>query len=147
MTGNPLLGTWKLKSYVVITAAATRSTPYGENPTGYITYTADGRMHVIGAADGRIMPVDPTPPDNERVVLHDTMFAYAGTYSLEVGKVIHHIDISWNQAWTGTDQIRYFEVSGNTLALTMRVADSANDAETRYVAVWEKVEDARAPRR
>jgi hypothetical protein len=31
--GNLLLGTWKLKSYVVTTAAGVRSTPYGKNPT------------------------------------------------------------------------------------------------------------------
>jgi hypothetical protein len=22
--------------------------------------------------------------------------------------VVHHIDTSWNQAWTGTDQVRHF---------------------------------------
>ena len=106
--GNPLLGTWKLKSHVVTTAAGVRSTPYGENPTGYLNYSADGRMQVIGAASGRIVPGDPAPPDNERVALHDTMFAYAGTYSVEAGNVIHHVDVSWNEVWTGTDQIRHF---------------------------------------
>src|SRR5580692_12455508 len=79
--GNPLLGTWKLKSHVVTTAGGERSTPYGENPTGYLSYSADGRMQVIGAAEGRIVPTGSAPPDNERVALHNTMFAYAGTYS------------------------------------------------------------------
>ena len=103
---NPLLGTWKLKSHVVTTAAGVRSTPYGENPTGYLSYSADGRMQVIGAANGRILPVNPTPTDNERVALYDTMFAYAGTYSVKGAKVIHHVDTSWNETWTGTDQTR-----------------------------------------
>lgn len=99
---NPLLGTWKLKSYVVTKATGEPSTPYGENPTGYLSYAADGRMQVIGAASGRMVPAAPTPSDNERVALHNTMFAYAGTYSVEAGKVIHHVDISWNELWTGT---------------------------------------------
>jgi hypothetical protein len=137
--GNPLLGTWKLKSHVVTTAAGVRSTPYGENPTGYLNYSADGRMQVIGAANGRIVPAGPIPPDNERVALHDTMFAYAGAYSLETGKVIHHVDISWNEVWTGTDQIRLFEVNGNTLTLTTRVTDPASDTEAHYAVIWEKV--------
>jgi hypothetical protein len=47
--GNPLLGTWKLKSHVVTTAAGVRSTPNGENPTGYLSCSGDGRMQVIGA--------------------------------------------------------------------------------------------------
>lgn len=74
---NPLLGTWKLKAYVVTTAAGERATPYGENPTGYLSYSADGRMQVIAAAKGRIAPVSAAPPENERVALYDTMFAYA----------------------------------------------------------------------
>ena len=137
--GNPLLGTWKLKSHVVTTAGGERSTPYGDNPTGYLSYSADGRMQVIGAASGRIVPTGPTPPDNERVALYDTMFAYAGTYSVEAGKVIHHVDISWNEVWTGTDQTRFFAVDGNTLTLTTRIADPAGGTEAHYAVVWEKV--------
>jgi hypothetical protein len=137
--GTPLLGTWKLKSYVVTTAAGVRSTPYGENPTGYLSYSADGRMQVIGAANGRIVPAGPTAGDSERVALHDTMFAYAGTYSIEASKVIHYVDISWNEVWTGTVQVRLFEVNGNTLTLTTRVTDPSNDTEAHYALVWEKV--------
>lgn len=136
---NSLLGTWKMKSYVVTTSAGERSTPYGENPTGYLSYSADGRMQAIGAADGRIAPAGPAPPDYERVALHNTMFAYAGTYSVEAGKVIHHVDISWNEVWTGTDQIRFFEVNGNTLIITAHFTDPASDTETLYAVEWEKV--------
>ena len=137
--GTPLLGTWKLKSYVVTTATGVRSTPYGENPTGYLSYSADGRVQVIGAANGRIVPAGRTATDNERVALHDTMFAYAGTYSVEAGKVIHHVDISWNEVWTGTVQVRLFEVNANTLTLTTRITDPSNDTEAHYALVWEKV--------
>jgi hypothetical protein len=140
--GNPLLGTWKLKSHVLTTAGGERSTPYGENPTGYLSYLADGRMQVIGIAKGRITPAGPTPSDDERVALYDTMFAYAGTYSVEAGRVIHHVDISWNEVWTGTDQTRLFEVNGNTLTLTTRIADPASGTEARYAVVWEKVAPA-----
>ncbi len=135
---NPLLGTWQLKSYVVTTAAGVRSTPFGENPTGYLSYSADGRMHAIGAASGRIMPAGTTAPDHERAALYDTMFAYAGTYSVEAGKVIHHVDISWNPAWTGIDQIRAFQVNGNALILTTLAMDTASGTETHYAVIWEK---------
>jgi hypothetical protein len=136
---NSLLGTWKMKSYVVTTDAGERSTPYGVNPTGYLSYSADGRMHAIGAADGRMVPAGPAPPDSERVALHNTMFAYAGTYSAEAGRVIHHVDISWNEVWTGTDQIRFFDVKGNTLIITARFTDTASGTETLYAVEWEKV--------
>jgi len=96
-------------------------------------------MQVIGTAKGRITPAGPTSSHDERVALYDTMFAYAGTYSMEAGKVIHHVDISWNEVWTGTDQARLFEVNGNTLTLTTRIADPASGTEARYAVVWEKV--------
>jgi hypothetical protein len=67
------------------------------------------------------------------------MFAYAGTYSLGVGKVTHHVDISWNELRTGTDQVRLFEVQGNTLTLTTRIRDAEGATETHYALVWERI--------
>jgi hypothetical protein len=69
------------------------------------------------AADNRLKPHSVAPTDEERVKLHQTMTAYAGTYSVEGEKVIHHVDISWNEAWTGTDQIRFYKLEGNTLTI------------------------------
>src|SRR5580704_18911145 len=99
---NPLLGTWKLKAYVVMTAAGEGPTPYGPNPTGYLSYSADGRMQVIAAARDRTLPIGDVPLESERAALYDTMFAYAGRYSVCGDQVIHHVEVSWNEAWTGT---------------------------------------------
>jgi hypothetical protein len=136
---NPLLGTWKLKSYVVTADTGEMSTPYGEHPLGYLSYSADGRMQAIGTASGRIAPRDVALTDEQRGALHETMFAYAGTYALETGKVTHHVDVSWNEAWNGTDQVRCYEVNGTTLTITARAIDPASGREDRYVVVWEKV--------
>lgn len=138
--GNPLLGTWKLKSYVVTTNAGIRSTPFGEHPTGYLTYSDDGRMHAIGTADGRIVPQSAAATDEEQLALFKTMFAYAGTYTVEAGTVIHHVDISWNEAWNGTDQVRFYELQGGTLIITARGTDPDSGTEAHYIVVWEKVE-------
>ena len=135
-----MLGTWRLKSYLVTTATGERLTPpYGESPTGFLIYSADGRMQVIGVAKNRRIPGGANPPDAERLALYDTMFAYAGTFSVEGDKVIHHIDVSWNQAWTGTDQIRVLEVSGNTLTLTTRIPDPLSGIESHYAVAWERI--------
>jgi hypothetical protein len=140
---NPLLGTWKLTSYVVTTDAGEESMPYGEHPTGYLSYSVEGRMQVIGTSDGRIAPHTAAPTDDERMRLYETMFAYAGTYEVEAGKVIHHVDISWNHAWTGTDQVRFYKVNGNTLTITSRLIDPASGTEAQYVVSWERVEGPR----
>ena len=45
---NPLLGTWKLKSYVrEVAATGERYNERGEHPNGYLGYAADGRMYAI----------------------------------------------------------------------------------------------------
>ena len=75
-------------------------------------------MYVILTSDNRPKPSAANPSDEEWVKLHQTMSAYAGTYTLENGKVIHRLDISWNQAWTGTDQVRFYKLEGNILTIT-----------------------------
>lgn len=68
------------------------------------------------------------------------MTAYAGTYTLQADKVIHHADISWNEAWTGTDQVRFFKLDGNILTIATAPNKSPTDgSEGRTVLVWEKV--------
>ena len=138
---NPVLGTWKLKSFVrEMTATGEKINQFGEHPSGYLSYSADGRMYAIGTWDGRAKPSDANPTDEERIKLHQSMFAYAGTYTLEGEKVIHHVDISWNQAWTGTDQVRFYKMDGNILIITTGPFKSPFDGqESRSVVVWEKV--------
>ena len=44
-------------------------------------------------------------------------------------KVIHHVDISWNQSWTGTDLVRFYKLDSNTLTITTAPAKNAFDGE------------------
>ena len=67
----------------------------------------------------------------EGVQLLGTMVAYAGTFSLGKNVVVHHIDTSWNQAWTGTNQIRYFVLEGDTLTIGTDVFRTSHE--------WRKV--------
>lgn len=99
-------------------------------------------MQVIGVAADRTVPAGTSPPDSERVMLYDTMFAYAGTFSVEGDKIIHHVDISWNETWTGTDQMRAFEVRGSILTLTTRIRDQVSGVESHYALTWEKMVSA-----
>jgi hypothetical protein len=138
---NPVLGTWKLKSFVrEVTATGEKINQYGEHPSGYLGYSADGRMNAVITADNRIKPSDVNLTDEQRVKLHQTLQAYAGTYTVQADRVIHHVDISWNEAWTGTDQVRFFKLDGNILTITTAPNKSPLDGrEGRGVLVWEKV--------
>ena len=117
--GNPILGTWKLQSLVYeVRATGQRSSPFGDHPDGYLSYSADGRMYAIGVVEDRPKPRDLVATDEEKVELQGSMFAYAGTYTADGEKVVHHVDISWNQSWTGTDLVRLYKLDGNTLTIT-----------------------------
>jgi hypothetical protein len=63
---NPLLGTWKLTSYVrEVAATGERYNERGEHPNGYLSYAADGRMYAIITWDNRINPRDMVPTNEE----------------------------------------------------------------------------------
>ena len=116
---NPLLGTWKLKSFVRQDVASGERRPaLGEHPDGYLGYAPDGRMYALFVAEGRVVPKGDQPTDSERAQLHKSMLSYAGTYTIAGDKVVHHLDIAWNNARIGSDQIRYFKLDGDRLTLT-----------------------------
>lgn len=114
---NPLLGTWRLKSFVrEVTSTGERHNAMGEHPDGYISYAADGRMIVFFVSGEQPRP-RAEPTDEERIKLHKSMLAYGGTYTLSPGKVIHHIDIEWDGRRLGTDQIRFYTIEGDKLEI------------------------------
>ena len=82
---------------------------WGKNPNGFITYGKDGRMLVLIVSDNRPKPESLAKmTDQQQADLFRTMCAYGGTYQFDGERVEHHIDISWNEIWTGTtvSQIR-----------------------------------------
>lgn len=138
---SKLLGTWKLRSYTrEVVATGQQHDQFGEGPNGYLGYSADGRMYAIFTRQDRVTPRDVVPTEEEGVQLLGSMVAYAGTYTLGEGRVVHHIDISWNQGWTGTDQVRFFEMDGDMLTITTAPYKSYLDGqEGRSILVWDKV--------
>jgi hypothetical protein len=137
----PVLGTWKLCTYVRERLSdGERHNQFGEAPDGYIGYAPDGRMYAIFTCCDRIAPRDVVPTDEEGVQLLGTMVAYAGTFSLGDNVVVHHIDTSWNQTWTGTDQIRHFVLNGDRLTITTAPYKSYLDGTMgRSILDWSRV--------
>ena len=53
------------------------------------------------------------------------------------------MDVSWNPAWNGTDQVRFYKLDGDRLQVTSAWAPSVKLPEapiTRGVLMWERVE-------
>lgn len=135
---SKLFGSWKMQSWTVEDLATGEKTPaLGEHPAGYITYTPDGRVMVLVLRSGRRKPAGLVPSDAEKVALYDSMFAYAGTYSVDGGKVLHHIDMSWNEAWSGTTQIRFLSLQGDRLTYVSAPArNPMNDRDCVHTVVF-----------
>jgi len=74
---------------------------------GFITYGKDGRMLVLIVRDDRPKAESLAKmTDQQRADLYRSMTAYGGTYKFDGKTMEHHIDISWNEVWTGTTQFR-----------------------------------------
>jgi len=110
-----LVGTWKFLNYVR-TDPSTGLTVniFGRHPRGWLIYTVEGRMMVIVVPESR----RPLAKDEDRIEHHKQMVAYTGRYTIADGKVIHHVDAAWNEAWIGTDIVRSYKIIGDRLIIT-----------------------------
>src|SRR5882762_7739083 len=103
LTRQHLLGTWKLISAVrEDIPSGAKMDLLGPHPIGFINYAPDGRMMVINVGDDRRKPVGATATTQEAETLFRTMTSYGGTYTIDGHEITHHVDISWNETWTGT---------------------------------------------
>ena len=138
-----ILGTWKLVSYVrEEVASGAKSDVMGAHPSGYINYGSDGRMIVMIVGSDRKKPAGAVATPDEAAALIRSMLAYAGTYSIDSAAktVTHHVDISWDQARAGTDQIRSYKLGANQLTLTTEAStDPATGKKTVRTLVWERL--------
>ena len=109
---DKVLGTWKLVSYEVeVQASGEKGPVMGQNPTGYVTFTPEGRVFFILTGEAR----KPAKTDRDRAELLSTLIAYTGTYRVEGDKWITKVEVAWNPEWVGTEQARSFKLDGERL--------------------------------
>lgn len=138
-----LYGTWRLVSMTQeVIGTGERSEIFGKAPHGSLTYGREGRMSAILVSENRPKPMDSAKlTQQEQVALFKSMVAYAGTFTVEGSRVVHTVDISWNENMTGTTQVRNFCIDGYTLTLhTDPGVSPINGKQTSTVFIWEKVQ-------
>jgi len=137
-----LYGTWKLVSFTQrFVATGETIDVFGRNPKGFLSYSRDGRMNAILVKDVRPKQADMAQATTEdKVQLFSSMYAYAGTFTVDGNTVTHHVDISWNENWTGTDQVRNVRLDGDRLYIFTNPQSNGIDGRiTVAELVWEKV--------
>lgn len=114
-----LLGTWTLVSAEREEVATAKKTAFlGDKPSGFLHYLPDGRMMAIITRGDRKAPTGRVANAAEAEALIRSMVAYGGTYECAGDTVTHHCDISWNQSFTGTRQVRTVTFTGDRLILS-----------------------------
>jgi hypothetical protein len=139
MNGNneALIGTWKLVSCVLEDVETkVQKFVWGRNPNGYIVMTPEGRWIVIQTAEGRHAPQN----DEDRIAAFKSLLAYSGKYRTEGNKVVITVDIAADEAWNGTEQIRYYKIDGDELHIEAAPQAYANfgDKVMRGILVWKR---------
>jgi hypothetical protein len=135
-----LLGTWTLVSAIrEDSATGEKADMWGANPHGFINYSPDGRMMALITRANRKAPAG-APSAAEAETLFRSMMSYGGTYAIEGNVVTHHVDISWNQSFTGGEQKRTFTLDGDLLKLmTPQSRDPIDGKLSVRTMTWKKL--------
>ena len=136
-----LYGTWRLVSFSIqVVETGESSDLFGDAPYGYLNYGRDGRMYAIIVKDKRPNPSDLAKiTEQECIELFNTVIAYSGTFEVDGGRVHHNVDISWNENWTGTTQVRNFRIEGRRLIISVDPQIGLDGRQATAVLTWEKV--------
>src|SRR5262245_26868788 len=133
-----IIGTWKLVSVVYEDAQTKDRTPMlGEHPHGCQIATPEGRWLALVTADGRPVPTT----DEDRAQALRTMIAYSGRYRVEDVKVITKVEIAWNEAWVGGEQVRFLRFEGDDLLHIESPPmphPNVNNKVVRVIVTWQR---------
>jgi hypothetical protein len=114
--------------------------PFGKAPTGFLSYSPDGRMLGFMVSAARPRPNDlAKASDQERAELFNTLVAYGGAFEVVGNQVVHKVDISWNETWTGTTQPRDFRIDRSRLTLDVGPQIGVDGRRSTAALIWDKV--------
>ena len=138
-TNEKLVGTWKLVSASSSTSSEGRSdSPYGASPSGFLTYTAEGRVTAIISYSGRKPLSFGGGTPEEQAEAFKTCLAYSGRYTLNADKVTHHIEISSIQNYVGKDLVRSIKFLNDQIILTTPPTPVNGKVQTVEL-VWQRL--------
>ncbi|MGZ5835477.1 MAG: lipocalin-like domain-containing protein [Xanthobacteraceae bacterium] len=135
-----LLGTWKQLTGRYVDVETGEERPgLSKAPNGYFHFAADGRLFNITVDSARGKPEGAKPTDAEAAALFRTLIAYTGRYRIEGDKLHFDVDVSWNESWTCSHQVRTFALSGNSLTVSADIVNPMTGKAARHRLTFEKV--------
>jgi hypothetical protein len=97
-------------------------------------------MMVILVRGDRSKPASNIATAGEAEALFRSVTSYAGSYTVDGDKLTHHVDVSWNESWTGTKQTRFYKFDGDKVILSTPLSPDPVDGKMSVRSlVWQKV--------
>jgi len=114
-------------------------TPFGSGPSGFLTYSEDGRVTALISYGGRkSLSVGGGSVLEEQAEAFKTFLAYAGRYTLSGDNVTHHIEISSIQNYVGKDLVRRVKFQDDQIRLVTPPAMVNGKIQTVEL-IWQRV--------
>jgi Lipocalin-like domain len=122
---DQLYGSWRLLSFKaqIVGEDAQPRDFFGPSPFGRLILTPAHTMAVFLSRPDRKPPAD----NAEAAALLRSMTAYTGRFRVEGDKFITTVDGAWNEVFKSHEQVRIFELEGDTL--TIRVPEQPSGLE------------------
>ncbi len=139
---NPLIGSWSIVSTErkLLPSLEVIDT-FRPGTRGFIHYMPDARMSVVITEGGRAAPAGLVATDPEAVAMFRTVMAYAGRYTFEGDRVLHHIEICSLETWSGQTQTRLVHLDGPILRLSTLASNDPFTGQYSHRAItWQRIE-------
>jgi hypothetical protein len=119
-SAGKLVGTWSLVSAEDRdpTTGKWIMHVFGNPPCGYFMYDAAGNASIqIMTTPPTVIKKPDTPTAHEALEIFDGYIAYFGTYDVDECNIHHHVQGALDPTQVGSDQIRPYQLSGDTLII------------------------------
>jgi len=115
-----LIGSWRLKKWILTDGNGRVTEPMGPNPWGLIIYAADGYMSAMLAMPDRTPfagndPLGGSPEEAHRAM--SSCHAYVGRWRIDGESVVHSVEMALWPNMVGTEQVRHYHLDGNRVIL------------------------------
>lgn len=138
---HPLVGSWRLVAMENRYADGRVRYPYGREAAGYLLYTAEGRMSATIMGGGRApfgAEFGRGDGASEKAAAFESYLSYAGRYTFQGDRVVHHVEAALIPDWVGTDLVRLAAFQDDLLILSTEPSSRGETTRTTVIT-WQRV--------